>query len=158
MTFCAPYLLAELADGLEEGKTLDIAHRAADLGDDHVDVRVTGDPCDALLDLIGDMGDHLHRTPEVVALALLADDVVVDGTRRHIGVAGEVLVDEALIVTQVEVGLRAVFGHEDLPVLERAHRPGIDIEIGIELLDDDFETTALQKATERGSGDAFSKR
>ena len=32
-----PYVLAELADRLEEGQALDVAHSAADLDDDHVD-------------------------------------------------------------------------------------------------------------------------
>ena len=34
----APDVPAELADGLDEGDDLDVAHRAPDLGDDHVDV------------------------------------------------------------------------------------------------------------------------
>ena len=34
----APDVPAELADGLEEGHDLDVAHRAPDLDDDHVDV------------------------------------------------------------------------------------------------------------------------
>ena len=82
MTFCRPIVLAELADGLEEGQAFDIAHRPADLRDDHVDVGVARDSGDPLLDLVGDVGDHLDRAPQVVAFALLADDVVVDGSRR----------------------------------------------------------------------------
>ena len=46
------------------------------------------------------------------------------------GVAREVLVDEALVVADVEVGLGAVLGDEDLAVLERAHRPGSTLMYG----------------------------
>jgi hypothetical protein len=38
-------------------------------------------------------------------------------------------------VADVEVGLGAVLGHEDLAVLERAHRPGSTFRYGIELLE-----------------------
>ncbi len=34
----AAHVVAELPDRLEEGQDLDVAHRAADLDDDHVDV------------------------------------------------------------------------------------------------------------------------
>ena len=46
----------ELADRLEERQRLDVAHRAADLGDHDVDVALLGDEPDALLDLVGDVG------------------------------------------------------------------------------------------------------
>ena len=45
-----------------------------------------------------------------------------------------VLVDEALVVTEVEVGLATVVGDEHLAVLERVHRARIDVDVRIELL------------------------
>ena len=51
--------------------------------------------------------------------------------------ARQVLVDEALVVAQVEVGLRAVVGDEDLAVLVGRHRAGIDVEVGVQLQDGD---------------------
>ena len=68
----APQLDAQLADRLEERQRLDVAHRAADL--DHADVGVAGAHADAVLDLVGDVRDHLHGRAEVVAAALLGDD------------------------------------------------------------------------------------
>ena len=53
--------------------------------------------------------------------------------------------EEALVVTDVEIGLRAVLGDEHLAVLERVHRAGIDIEVWVELL---HETLSL-RATRR---------
>ena len=38
-------------------------------------------------------------------------------------------------MAQVEIGFGAVFGDEDFPMLERAHRPGIHIEVRIQLED-----------------------
>ena len=80
-TLPRPDVLAHLADGLQERQRLDVADRAADLHDDHVRAPVAGDPPDALLDLVGDVGDDLDRAAEVVAAALLGDDRLVDAAR-----------------------------------------------------------------------------
>ncbi len=153
-----PDVVAELPDGLQEGQALDVAHRAADLGDHHVDLGIARHPGDALLDLVGDVRDHLHGAAQVVALAFLADDVVVDGAGGDVGVAREALVDEPLVVAQVEVGLGPVVGDEDLTVLEGAHRAWVDVEVGVELLDDDPKAPALEQTTQGGGGDALAQR
>ena len=129
----AAEVVAHLAGRLEEGQRLDVADGAADLGDHHVDVGAAHGE-HAVLDLVGDVGDHLDRVTEVVAAPLLGDHARVDLAGRHVGDLAEVGVEEALVVTDVEVGLGAVVGDEDLAVLERVHRPGVDVEVGVELL------------------------
>ncbi len=74
----APDVLAELPDRLEERQDLDVADRAADLGDHDVDVVVGGQREDPLLDLVGDVRDHLDGLPEVGAAALLGEHLLVD--------------------------------------------------------------------------------
>ena len=113
-------VLAHLADRLEERQALDVADGAADLDDHDVRVAVAGDAADPLLDLVGDVRDDLDRAAEVVAAALLGDDRLVDPAGRDVAELGQVLVDEALVVAEVEVGLGAVVGDEDLAVLVRA--------------------------------------
>jgi hypothetical protein len=61
----------ELPDRLEERQRLDVADRAADLGDHDVDVLRLRDELDAVLDLVRDVRDDLDRAAEVVAAALL---------------------------------------------------------------------------------------
>ena len=112
---------AKLPNCLNEGDDLDVADRPADLDDDDVDVLV-GQALDAVLDLVRHVRDDLHGAPEEVAAALLLDDRAVDATGGGVGALGEVLVDEALVVAEVEVGLTAVLGDEDLAVLPRVHR------------------------------------
>ncbi len=142
-------VVAELADGLEEREALDVADRAADLGDEHVDFGELGEAVHAALDLVGDVRDDLHGAAEVVAAALLGDDGVVDAAGGDVGVALDELVEEALVVTQVEVGLGAVFGDEHLAVLERAHRARVDVDVGVELLARDLEAALLEQAGRR---------
>ena len=142
-------LVADLADGLQERQRLDVADRAADLGDDHVDVGTRHAP-DAVLDLVGDVRDDLHGVAEVLAAALLGDDVGVDLAGGDVRRAVQLGVEEALVVADVEVGLGAVVGDEDLTVLERVHRPGVDVEVGVELLHGDPQAAHLEQAAEAG--------
>ena len=154
----ATELVAQLADRLEEREALDVADRAADLGQHDVDVGRLRDAQDACLDLVGDVRDHLHRLAEVVALALLADDGVVDAAGGVVRGARRVLVDEALVVPEVEVGLGPVLGDEHLAVLVGRHRARVDVDVRVELLHAHLEPVRLQQGPERGGGDALAER
>ena len=55
-------------------------------------------PPDGALDGVGDVRDHLHRRPQVVAAALLGDHVLVDPPGGDVVRLRERLVDEALVV------------------------------------------------------------
>ena len=59
---------------------------------------------------------------------------------------------EALVMAEIEVGLGAVVGDEDLAVLVGAHRPRIDVEIGVELAQADLVAARLQKRSEGRRG------
>ncbi len=88
---------------------------------------------DALLDLVGDVGDDLDRLAQVVAAAFLGDHRRVDTAGGGVRVLVQVLVDEPLVVTEVEVGLAPVLGDEDLTVLEGVHGPRVDVDVRVEL-------------------------
>src|SRR5918996_253599 len=134
----------QLADGFEERERLDVTHRAADLRYENVGSRVLRKIEDALLDGIGDVRDDLNRVAEVVAAPFLRDDALVDGAGGHVGGAPHVLVDEALVVAQVEIRFAAVLCYEDLSVLEGIHSAGIDVDVRVELLHHDPQTTGLE--------------
>ena len=89
------------------------------------------------LDLVGDVRNHLHRLAEIIAAALARDDLLVDAAGGQIVGLRQLGVREALVVAEVEIGLGAVVGDEHLAVLERAHGAGIDVQVGIELLQRD---------------------
>jgi hypothetical protein len=156
MALLAPDLDAHLADRLQERQRLDVADGAADL--DQGDVGVVGAEPDAVLDLVGDVRDHLHGAAEVVAAALLADHALVDLPGGEVVVAPHAGAQEALVVAQVEVGLGAVVGDVDLAVLERAHGARIDVDVGIELDHGDPQAAGLQQRAERRRRDALAER
>ena len=158
----AAHVVAHLACGLEERQRLDVADGAADLGDDDVrpgaaggQVRLGAHPG---LDLVGDVRDHLDRVAEVLPAPLLGDDLVVDLAGRHVGRPAQGDVQEALVVTDVQVGLGPVLGDEDLTVLERVHRPRVDVEIGVELLHRHAQAAGPQEMSEAGCREALAER
>jgi hypothetical protein len=153
-------VVTDLPSGLQERQRLDVADGAADLGDDDVDA-VLGGPGhrpDPLLDLVGDVRDHLHGLAEVVTATLLGDHLRVHLAGGHVRDPGEVGVEEPLVVADVEVGLGAVVGHEDLAVLERVHRPGVHVEVRVELLHRHAQPAGLQQAAQRGGGEPLAER
>ena len=133
----------ELADGLEKGQALDVAHGAADLDDGHVHRR--SHLADGLLDFVGDVGDDLDRAPQIVAPALLGDDVVVDAAGGEIVLLAQGYGGVALVMPQVQVGFGPVFGDEDLAVLEGVHGAGIHVDVRVQLLKGDAQAPGLQQ-------------
>ncbi len=102
-------------------------------------------------------GNDLDGFAEVVAAALLGENGFVDAAGGPVIVAGKLGVGEALVVAEVEVGFRAVFGDKDFPVLKRAHRTGIDVQVRIAFLKGDFETATFEETTDGGSCNSLSK-
>lgn len=155
----AAELVAELAGGLEERLRLDVADRAADLGDDHVGTRLFMRlQAHAALDLVGDVRDDLHGVSEVLAAALARDDLRVDLAGRHVGGLRQVDVEEPLVVADVEVGLGAVVGHEDLAVLERVHRARVDVQVRVELLHHDTQAASGEEVAQAGRRESLAQR
>src|SRR5262249_27278152 len=54
--------------------------------------------------------------------------------------------------------LGAVVGDVHLAVLERAHRPGVDVEVRIELLEGDREPAALEQPSDGGRRETLAQR
>jgi len=145
----ATEFLAHLADGFKEGQRLDIAYGAADFDDGHI--AIGRDLAHGVFDLVGDVRNDLHGLAEIVAAALLGDDLLVDAAGGEVVVAGEARVGKALIMPEVEVGFGAIIGDEDLAMLERRHGSGINVEIGVELHEIDAQAASFEQTT-NGSG------
>ena len=107
------------------------------------------------LDLVGDMWNDLDGVTEILAAALFGDHRRIDLSRRDIRPAGQVAIEESLVVPDVEIGLGAVLGHEHLAVLERVHGPRVDVEVGVELLHRHLKAARRQQLTEAGCGETL---
>ncbi|KAA8636912.1 hypothetical protein FZN37_004435 [Enterobacter hormaechei] len=60
-------------------------------------------------------------------------------------------------MAKIEVGFCAVLGHKHFAVLERAHGARVDVDVGIEFEEGDFEAARLENGRERGGGDALAE-
>ena len=148
----------KLPDGLQVGQALNIAHRTADFGDDHVRVGCAlRHAQDAFLDLIGDVRDNLYGTAQVITPAFLGDDIPIDLAGGHVAVLAQAFIGKTLVVAEVEVGLCAVIGHEDLAVLVRAHGTRIIIEVGVKFLNGHLQASGLEQTPQGCTGDPLSK-
>ena len=61
-------------------------------------------------------------------------------------------------MAQIEIGLGAVVEHVDFAVLIRAHGAGIDVDVGIELLQPDAQAALLQQHADGGAGQSLAER
>ncbi len=148
-------IVAELADRLEERQAFDVADRAADLDEHEVDALVAAG--DELLDGVGDVRDHLHGAAEEGAATLLGEDVLVDAPGGDVVRLAGRDAGEALVVPQIEIGLRPVVRDEHLTMLVGAHRAGVDIEVGIELAQANRIAARLEECAEGGGREAFAE-
>ena len=137
---------SHLSNRFEEGKRLDIANRSADLHDHHFDA--FGNLLDRRFDLVGHVRDHLHGFSEIIPAPLLRQDRFVDSSGRPVIVAGELGVREPLVVPQVQVRFRTVFGHKHFAVLKRAHGARVHVQVWIAFLKGDFETATFEETTD----------
>ena len=63
----------------------------------------------------------------------------------------------ALVMPQIQVGFRPVFGDVDLAVLERVHGPGVHIDIGVQLLKGDAQPPGFQQGADGRGGHALAQ-
>jgi len=123
------HFVAELPDGLQEGKAFDITDGAADFDKGHIEP--PGIIPDEILDLIGDVRNDLDGLAQVVAPPFLGNDGIINLTGRQVIGFFHARAGEAFVMAQVEIRFRAVVGYEDLAVLKGAHGARIDIDVGI---------------------------
>ena len=152
----APQFGAHLPDGLEERQRFDVAHRAADF--DHAYIGVARAHAYAVLDLIGDVRNHLHGRAQIIAAALLGDDALVDAARGEVAVAAGGGAHEALVMSEIEIRLGAVRGDEYFAMLKRTHGARIHVDVGIQLHHADLEPACFENGAQRGGGDALAQR
>ena len=124
--------------------------------DDDVHV-VGGESLDAPLDFVGHMWNHLDGSPEVITASFRGQDGLVDAARRRVRRPGEVLVNEAFVMAEIQVGLAAVVGDEHFAVFEGVHGAGVDVDVRVEFLHRDSQATHLEQSTERGSGQTLAE-
>ena len=104
------------------------------------------------------MWNDLHRLAKILAAPFLLDHRLVNLAGSKVVSLAHLGAGEALIMPKIKVGFGAVLGNKHLTVLERAHRSGINVDVGIELDVGDFDAAGFKDRAQRRSGDAFPER
>src|SRR5262249_19432204 len=134
-----------------------IANGAADFGDD--DVHVVGNQLlDGVLDLVGHVRDDLYGLAQILALAFLLNDRLINAARGKVAFTCERSMGEAFIVAEVEIGFGAGVKDVDFAVRIRTHGAGIDVDVRVELLQADAQAALFEEHADRGTGQAFAQR
>ena len=147
---------AELPCGFEEGERFDVACDAADFAEHDVGAAF-GCRAEGILDFVGDVRNHLHRTAEVLARAFLREYRRIDAARGIARCFGALHACEAFVVAEVKVGFVAVVGHEDFAVLVGAHGARVHVQVRVQLLHEHRVAAALEEERQRCGGDAFTE-
>ena len=95
------------------------------------------------------MRDHLHRRTQVVATPFFGNHVAVNAPRGAIVELAHSSTNKSLVVAQIKIRFRTIARDVDLPMLERAHRARINVQVGIELDQGDFQTSGFEYCCER---------
>ena len=111
-----------------------------------------------VLDFVGDVRDDLHGLAQIVAAPLLLDHRLIDLAGGEVVATAHFGAGEALVMAQIQIGFRPILGDEHLTVLERTHRSGIHIDVGIQFDMRDFYTARFKNRTQRRSRNALAKR
>ena len=127
-------LPTQLAHAFEIRQRLDVAHRTADFSDNEIELILGTQQLDVTFDFVGNVRNDLYRFSQIIATALLVDDILIDATGRDVVGPGRGRIGETLVVAQVQVGFMAVDRHITLSMFIRVQRARVDIDIGIEFL------------------------
>ena len=152
------YFLLHLADSLHKWQGLDITYSTTDFGNNHIGTITSSYIIDTLLDFIGNMRNNLYSLAQIIATALLVENIPVYLAGGDIGALGQVDVDETLIVAQIQIGFCTIIGNKNLAVLIWAHGAWVNIDIWIKLLNSNLDTTILQQTSQGSSSNALAQR
>ena len=144
-----------LPDRLYERLRFYVADRAAYLGNDDVGICLFAYAVNEFFYFVGNVRNNLYRRAEILSSALFVEHTPVYLARSKVGVFVQILVDKSLVMTEIEVCLRAVFGNVHFAVLIRTHRTRVDVDIRVEFLRRDFKPSCLEKSAQRRRRNTF---
>ncbi len=147
-----------LADSFQERQAFNIANRAPDFSNDKIRAVIVADPEHPGFNLVGNMGDDLHRAAQVITPAFFGNDRLINFTGSHVGTFGQVDINKTFIMAQVQICFRAIIRHEHFTVLIRTHGSRIDIDIRIEFLYRNLIAPALQQTSQRSRRNPLAQR
>src|SRR5437016_6030276 len=144
----APFFVAHLTNRFEKWQRFDVADRAANLDNQHVCFAVNCHRPNRFLNFVGDVRNDLNRFTEIIAAALFVDYREIYSPCSPVVSLRQMRVREALVMAQIEIGLRPIVGNEDFAMLKRRHRSRIDVDIRIQFHQRYSQTAGFEQAAD----------
>ena len=126
-----------MSDGFHERQALDVTNRSTDFSDDKIITAFFAEIKHISLDFVGDVRHHLDCFAQIVATTFLFDHALVDASGRKVVIASGFDAGEAFVVAEIEVGFLTVVRYVAFSVLIGIERAGVDVDVGIKLLNRD---------------------
>ena len=134
----------QLADSLEEWKTLDVTYSTTDLGNHKVELLLSATALHLALDLVCDVRDNLHCLAKILTTTLLLNNLAVDAACCEGVPTCSLDICETLVVTEVEIGLVTIDCYITLTVLLWVKSTRRNVDIWVEFLDCNLVSSRLQ--------------
>jgi len=151
----APQVVAHFPDGFQKRLTLNIPDSSTNFNQGNIRVGSLANQRDAPFNFIGDVGNDLNRAAQIVTAPFPVQNFLIDLAGSDRAIVRQAQVAKAFVMPQVQVSLGAVVQNEDFPVLVRAKRSRVDVQIGVQLLNGNVETARLQEPPDCCSGYAL---
>ena len=145
-----------LPDRFQKRQRFNVAHRAANF-DEH-NIHAFGHFAEGGFNFVGDVRNHLHGFAQVIPAPFLGDDRFVKTPGGPVVVARQMCGGKPFVVPQVQIGLGAIVGDKDFAMLIGRHGAGINVQVGIALLEGNFKSAAFKQAGHGGGCHAFPER
>ena len=85
------------------------------------------------------------------------EDALVNLSSCPTALPSQCRIGEAFVVSEVEIGRAAVIEDINFPALCRRKETGIDIDVGIEFLESDFESSIFEEHSNGCTGQSFTE-
>lgn len=121
---------SQLSQRFDKMRTFNISYCSSNFDDSYIfPFRSSTDP---IFHFIGDMRDHLNGLSEIFSFSLFLDDRKINLSGRNTTISRQFFIDKSLIMSKIQISLKAILGHKGFPMLKRRHRSRIDLQIRIQ--------------------------
>ncbi len=151
------FFVAHLPNRFQKRQTFDVADCAADFDDQNVRLFRFGHGANRHFYLVRNVRNDLNRLAEIIAAPFFFNDAQINSTARPIVRLRHLRVCKSLVMSQIQIGFRAVVRNVTFAVLKRRHRSRINIDIRIELHHLHFRAACFEQTANRTSRQTFAQ-
>ncbi len=121
----------KLANRFQKRQAFDVTNRASDLDNNDIRIGFLAHIDNFLINGIGDVGNYLYSSSQIVAPSFLLNHLVINLTGRGIIIPRHIYIQESFVMPQIQIGFRPVIRYVHFPVLIGTHRARVHINVRV---------------------------